>query len=73
MFFFTTLFSSLANNQIVNIDTIGKALETNKTLNMLTLEGNQIVNIDAIGKALETNNTLKELLSVLFGFGLFLF
>ena len=34
-FFCTPFFSSLGANQIVNIDAIGKALETNNTLEKL--------------------------------------
>ena len=43
------------------VQSIGDALKTNNTLEILSLQSNNITNVQSIGEGLKTNNTLEWL------------
>jgi hypothetical protein len=51
----------LDHNQIQDIDSIGLALKSNKSLEALYLKSNQISNIKVLSSGIEKNSTLQEL------------
>ena len=49
------------NNKVTDVKSIGDALKTNTTLEILILSHNGISNVNSIGDALKRNKTLKKL------------